>query len=130
MKKSMKFAVVALMTACVVNACTKHTPIPPLPIATNVAPIADAGSDQIITVSTGFFFLNGNGFDADGKIVRYEWHIVAFKAQTGEYEYFDYQTPSVTISDISEGTYSCTLTVTDEMGAVANDELIIEVRPN
>jgi K319L-like, PKD domain len=144
MKKSIKFAVIALMIACVVNACTKHTPYPGsvsnyttvidsnrirVVPTNNLLPIADAGSDQIITVSMGSFTLNGNGIDADGRIVRYEWNIVAFKAQIGEYEYFDYHTPSVTISDISEGTYNCTLTVTDDMGSSASDEVIIQVRP-
>lgn len=139
----MKFAVIALVTAFAVNACTKHTPIPstsvnntpidsnrvPVP-RTNEAPVAYAGEDQIITVSTGSFDLNGNGIDSDGKIVRYQWYIVAYHALTGQYEYFDFQNPSVTISDIAAGTYTCTLTITDDEGASTSDELIIDVRPD
>ena len=140
----MKFAVVALVTAFAVNACTKHTPIPSTSVTnntpidsnrvpvtgTNEAPVAYAGPDQIITVSTGSFDLHGGGNDADGKIVLYQWYIVAYHALTGQYEYFDFQNPFVTISDIAAGTYTCTLTITDDKGASASDELIIDVRPD
>ncbi len=140
----MKSAVIALVTAFAVNACTKHTPIPSpvtnntpiidsnrVPVTgTNVAPVAYAGEDEIITVSTGSFDLHGNGIDSDGKIVRYQWYIAAYHARTGQYEYFDFQNPSVTISDIAAGTYTCTLIITDDMGASARDELIVEVRPD
>ena len=138
----MKFAVIALVTAFALNACTKHTPIPSTSVTTSIdsnrvpvtgtneAPVPYAGEDQIITVSTGSFDLYGNGIDSDGKIVSYQWYIVAYHALTGQYEYFDFQNPSVTISDIAAGTYTCTLTITDDKGASASDELIIEVRPD
>ena len=140
----MKCAVIALVTAFAASACTKHTPYPSsqvtnntpidsnrVPVTvTNEAPVAFAGIDQIITVSTGSFDLHGGGDDADGNIVLYQWYIVAYHALTGQYEYLEFQYPSVTISDIAAGTYTCTLTITDDKGASASDELIVEVRPD
>ena len=41
--------------------------------AANIPPVANAGSDQTITLPTNTILLNGNGADADGTVISYAW---------------------------------------------------------
>ncbi len=91
------------------------------PAAGNLAPIADAGVDQtvsddgdgVVTVT-----LDGSGSsDGDGTIVSYEWTEGA--TVLGTVAIID---PSLAI-----GTHAVTLTVTDNGGATASDDVVITV---
>ena len=73
------------------------------------------------------FEINGSGTDADGHIVSYNWNIVAYYSQIGRYAYFNYHTSIAKIPNLSQGTYWCTLTVTDDDGLSASDELVVKV---
>ena len=41
--------------------------------AVNIPPVANAGSDQTITLPTNTALLNGSAADADGTVVSYLW---------------------------------------------------------
>ncbi|MER2492445.1 starch-binding protein [Catenovulum sediminis] len=86
-------------------------------IQTNQAPVANAGND--ITVMTGdtVFFDASNSSDLDGSITDYQWD----NGLTGVAPSLVYNTA---------GTYLVTLTVTDNLGAIATDEVEITVIAN
>jgi serine protease AprX len=90
----------------------------------NVAPVANAGSDQTATDSDGngsqAVTLNGTGStDADGSIASYVWREGATQIATGP-------SPSVTLA---VGAHTVVLTVTDNGGATATDQVAITVNP-
>ncbi len=88
----------------------------------NQPPVADAGADQTVADSDGdgveSVTLDGSGSsDADGNIVSYVWTQGATQIATG-------QNPAV---NLSTGTHSITLTVTDDDGASAVDTVTVAV---
>ena len=90
----------------------------------NQAPVANAGSDQVVTDSDGSggesVTLNGTGSsDSDGSIVTYAWREGVNVVATGA-------NPSVTLS---VGTHTLTLQVTDDDGASSTDTVLIAVNP-
>ncbi len=84
---------------------------------TNQAPIANAGEDK--TVQSGeSITITGSGTDNDGMIVSYKWEKGAIElATTAEFTY----SPTVV------GTDTLILTVTDDDGATASDEVNVTV---
>ncbi|MAU11687.1 MAG: hypothetical protein CL607_17815 [Anaerolineaceae bacterium] len=92
------------------------------PAVANVAPIADAGSDQTVVDNDGNgnqdVILDGSGSsDSDGTIESYSWVENSVEIATTE-------NPTV---NFDVGTYTVTLTVTDDDGATASDDVIITV---
>ncbi len=88
----------------------------------NDPPIADAGSNQTVTDSDNSgsesVTLNGSGSsDPDGSITSYIWREGGSQIASGA-------TPSV---NLSVGTHTITLTVTDNDGATDTDDVIITV---
>lgn len=88
----------------------------------NQPPIADAGQDQIVSDTDGVagetVTLNGSGSsDPDGTIVSYSWTEDGGVIATGA-------TPTV---EMDNGTHTITLTVTDDNGAIASDQVVITV---
>lgn len=90
--------------------------------ATNLAPVARAGADQILTDVNGDgveqVSLDGSASsDADGTIVSYEWRegsaVLGVTASTSVF--------------LSVGQHTLTLHVTDDHGAVATDDVIVTV---
>lgn len=81
----------------------------------NIAPVANAGSDKTITgTSTS---LAGSGTDSDGKVTYYKW-----KKMSGPAVYVDHvSTPTLSLSSVTSGTYVFQLTVTDNEGAIDTD---------
>jgi len=88
---------------------------------TNIAPVANAGSDKIISSSS--ITLNGTGTDKDGKIVSYRWTQYGGAAAT----LTNANTPNVTLSGLKAGKYYMRLTVTDDKGATHFDNTLIVV---
>ena len=95
--------------------------------AQNVAPIADAGEDQEITLPLDSVLLAGTATDADGAITSYQWTQTA-----GPSAAIITQANSETIwvRDLTVGQYVFTLEVTDSEGLTANDEVRLNVREN
>jgi hypothetical protein len=90
----------------------------------NVAPVANAGADQIVTDNDGngteVVALNGTASaDSDGTIVSYVWREGASTVTIGV---------SPTVS-LSVGTHTLTLQVTDDDGATATDSVVVTVNP-
>ncbi len=90
----------------------------------NDAPTANAGPDQTVTDADNngeeLVTLNGSASsDADGTIIAYEW-------KQGATVLGDTATLNV---DAPVGTWTFTLTVTDNEGAAASDVVVVEVLP-
>lgn len=92
----------------------------------NIAPTANAGADQVITLPTNTTTLNGSGTDPDGSIVAYAW--VKISGPSGG----NITSPSFAttgITALQQGTYVYRLTVTDDDGATGQDFMQILVNP-
>ncbi|MBI1973823.1 PKD domain-containing protein, partial [Candidatus Micrarchaeota archaeon] len=83
----------------------------------NVPPTAFAGTDRI-AVNGQLITLSGTASDPDGIIISYSWNFGDGRTGSG-------QTASHTY--LSPGTYTATLTVMDNRGAVASDSARITV---
>lgn len=98
--------------------------VPPPP--TNVAPVANAGSDKTITLPASSVTLAGSGTDNDGTISKYSWTKVAGPA-TCLFSSTIIANP--TVSTLVAGTYTFRLTVTDNKGATDYDDVNVVVNP-
>jgi Bacterial Ig domain len=94
---------------------------PPPP---NQAPVANAGSDQTITLPASSVILNGSGTDADGNITAYQWTKVTGPAQGTIVNATSAQT---SVTNLAQGTYQFELRVTDNNGAFGRDTVTITV---
>jgi uncharacterized membrane protein YgcG len=95
------------------------------PSIPNVAPDANAGADQSITLPTDTAVLDGNAStDSDGTISSYVWNFVS-----GPTSIDPTDTVSSMVGPLSEGTYQFELIVTDNNGATDNDQVQITVNP-
>jgi hypothetical protein len=92
--------------------------------APNQAPIANAGNNITLTLPANSTTLNGSGTDADGTIATYAWAIVSGPAT---YTLGSPNTASATLSGLVQGTYVIRLTVTDDDGATATDDVTVTV---
>ena len=87
-------------------------------------PSANAGANLVITLPTNSVFLSGAGTDADGSIAKYTWSKVS--GPTGG----AIQSPNASATGVDNfiaGTYVYRLTVTDNQGATASDDIQIQV---
>ena len=90
----------------------------------NQAPVANAGSDQNITLPTSAVTLNGSGTDADGSITAYQWTKISGPTQ------FSIGSPSsatTVISNLAQGVYQFELMVTDNSGATNKNTVQVTV---
>ena len=87
----------------------------------NVAPIANAGSDRTTTYTA--ITIVGSGTDKDGSIASYQW------TQTGgaASRLKDANTSKLVVSELKDGKYYYRLTVKDNNGAADSDDIIITV---
>lgn len=92
---------------------------PPPPV--NKVPVANAGADQTLQVSTT---LNGGGSDSDGTIASYLWQ------QTGgaSANIVSPNSASTQVTGLQVGEYIFKLTVTDDKGASGSDEVRVVVK--
>jgi len=93
--------------------------------AANQPPTVDAGADKNLTLPTNSTSLNGSGNDVDGTIQSYQWTKVTGPAAM----LADQNTATLAVSNLVDGSYSFRLTVTDDDGASAFDEVNIIVAP-
>ena len=91
---------------------------------TNQAPVANAGADQTITLPASSASLAGNGTDADGSISTYTWTMVSGPAAVS---FSNAASANTTVSGLVQGSYTLKLTVKDNAGATASDEIVLTV---
>lgn len=94
--------------------------------AGNASPIANAGSDQSITLPVSTVTLTGSGTDSDGSIVSYNW-VKTSGPTSGMIS--SASSASTTVTGLVQGLYTFTLTVTDNNGATATDNMNVVVNP-
>ncbi len=93
-------------------------------VAANQAPVANAGTNQTITLPANSVTLNGTGTDADGTIAAYQWTKISGPSQ------FTITAPTqaaTTVTNLAQGTYSFELRVTDNSGAIGRDTVQVSV---
>ena len=93
-------------------------------IAPNQVPIVDAGSNQTITLPTSTVSIAGTASDQDGDIGSYQW---SQQSGPNSATLTDADKTSMEASNLIEGTYRFRLTVTDNEGAEAHDEVDVNV---
>lgn len=89
----------------------------------NQPPTANAGPDRTLTLPTNSLTLSGQGTDADGTISTFSWTKTSGPAATLS----GTTTPNLAVSGMAAGSYTFRLTVTDNAGASAFDEVIVTV---
>jgi hypothetical protein len=89
----------------------------------NVAPVANAGSDLLISLPTASVNITGSGTDADGTISAYSWNQVSGGAATLS----GTNAQTLTASALAQGAYVFRLTVTDNGGGTASDDITVIV---
>jgi hypothetical protein len=100
------------------------TPTTPTPTTGNIAPKANAGSDQSIPVSWNYFpFLNATpSTDADGWIVSWKWTKVSGPSS---YSFSSPTSAQTKANNLVAGTYVFRITVTDNKGATSSDDITV-----
>ena len=89
------------------------------PACANLPPVADAGLDQSATVGNVLTFNGSRSYDPDGTIASYAWSFGDGGTGTGSVVNHAYTTA---------GTYTATLTVTDNLGATGTDTAQVNVQ--
>ena len=92
--------------------------------ADNIAPTANAGKDQTITLPTNSVKLSGTGSDSDGSISKYLWRKISGPSS---YAISDSTSASTTVNGLIQGIYNFELTVTDNKGATGKDTIQVKV---
>lgn len=92
----------------------------------NNSPVADAGIDQTITLPANTVILAGSGMDAGGNIATYSWCKISGPMSC---TISSTTAPSPVVSNLVEGTYLFRLTITDNDGAIASDDIMVVVEP-
>ena len=98
---------------------TVNAPPPP-----NQAPIANAGNDITITLPTNTVTLFGNGTDADGTIVSYNWSKISGPAA---YSIASPALEQTIVSSLEAGVYRFELEVSDNGGLKGRDTIAVTV---
>jgi gliding motility-associated-like protein len=96
-----------------------------LPEVVNQVPVANAGPDKSITLPTNSLTLSGSGSDADGTVTSYAWSQVGGSSAT----LTNTTNATLTVSDLTAGSYTFRLTVTDDKGATGADDVSVVVNP-
>jgi hypothetical protein len=92
--------------------------------AANQAPVANAGSDITMTLPVNSAILTGSGSDPDGTIVSYAWARVSGPTT---FTLVNASTASTGLNNLVQGVYVFRLTVTDNSGATATDNVTVTV---
>jgi hypothetical protein len=89
----------------------------------NTPPVANAGSDKLLTFPLDHVSFTGSATDTDGTISAYAWNKISGASVTMT----NANTNKLSVSDLSVGTYTFRLTVTDNVGATHYDDAIVIV---
>ncbi|HMK04988.1 MAG TPA: T9SS type A sorting domain-containing protein [Ferruginibacter sp.] len=90
----------------------------------NTLPVANAGPDQTIVMPANAATLSGSGVDTDGTIVAYNWVQVSGPSNN---VLFSTTTAVTYLNNLVPGTYEFELTVTDNRGGTAKDNVLVIV---
>jgi peptidylprolyl isomerase len=82
----------------------------------NIVPVADAGIDLNVTFPEAIILDGSNSYDTNGSIVKYQWR---YQDSVISDEV------SVVLDDLEEGSYTYTLSVTDDKNATSTDDITI-----
>lgn len=91
----------------------------------NQPPRADAGPDTTLTLPLDSLTLQGRATDPDGFIASYAWSQVS---GPGVAVFSSTGIPGPLVSGLVPGSYSFRLTVKDNAGAIASDEVVVTVK--
>lgn len=92
--------------------------------ATTSGLTANAGADKTIALPTNATYINGSGTAASGRVIRYyKWSKVSGPAASLNYV----SKPALYVYNMNAGTYTFKLTVTDDLGATASDNVQVVV---
>lgn len=94
-------------------------------VIVNMAPKAYAGTDKSITLPTNYVNLSGSGSDADGSIASYKWSKVSGPSY---YTFSSSTTAATRVSNLVAGSYVFRLTVKDNRGGTAYDDVVVTVK--
>jgi len=94
-------------------------------VAQNHAPIANAGSDKTLILPKNSIILNGSGTDPDGDTISYLWS----KKSGPDAVLTNITSSNLDVSNLQEGAYVFTLTISDSHGASASDDVTVVVEP-
>ncbi len=102
------------------NSSTTNTTNP----TTNLVPVADAGQDTTVVAPVEFVTLNGRGADKDGSITSYSWNQISGPSSS---TILSDKNATTSVGNLTEGTYTFELTVTDNNGAEGRDTVNVTV---
>lgn len=91
----------------------------------NDEPIARAGSDQTLELPGELSLDGSDSEDPDGSLMEFEWSKVDGPEQ---YQFGNASNAATSVGDLVAGVYTFRLTVTDNRGATATDEVKVTVR--
>ena len=92
--------------------------------AANQPPTANAGNNIVITLPTNSTTLTGSGTDPDGTITGYAWTRISGPAT---YTLANANAATTALNNLVQGVYVFRLTVTDNSGATATDDVMVTV---
>jgi hypothetical protein len=81
----------------------------------NIPPVANAGTEQAITLPANSVTLSGSGSDLDGTVAAYFWSEISGPTSA---TINNSNTPIALVSNLSQGVYQFQLQVTDNQGAI------------
>ena len=119
------FRLVVWDNAWVPVADTVRVVVHPAPTGANRPPVANAGNDITIKLPTNNTPLNGSASDPDNNISSYLWKKISGPAA---YQIADAGSLQTTVSNLEEGTYAFSLTVTDAGGLSHADTVVVTVQ--
>ena len=90
----------------------------------NAAPVARAGNDTSVVLPSTVNLNGDASTDADGIIAAYRWRKISGPAT---HSFSDSTKANTVVSNLSPGTYEFELRVTDNGGATATDNIIVNV---